>query len=171
MITCGKIFTLWLLFEPFFRFSKSYVELKDSKREINKFMDILVDPYEKEYKSKIKSKDFKPQMFLDKFYKIRDTMSLEQMKDWVFSFLVGGYDTTGMTIPTVLLLLAMHQEEQEKVYKELSGICGDQEIIDFAEENLEEMKYLEMVIKESLRMIPVALIIGRTVKKELNLSN
>lgn len=136
---------------------------------MDRFVDKLLEGFESDFKKKTKSIYREPQLFLENFYNIRSTMTYSQTRDSLLIFLMGGFDTTGKAIPSVLLLLAMHSEIQEKVFEELNSIItreGD----DLIEDSLSKMKYLEMVIKESLRLIPVALLFGRTVKKDIRLS-
>lgn len=68
-----------------------------------------------------------------------------------------------------LLFLAMHPEAQEKVVQELNSV------FETAEETVEndhliELVYLEMVIKETMRLLPVLPIIGRCTTAEVQLS-
>lgn len=136
---------------------------------MDRFVDKLLEGFESDYQKKTKSIYREPQLFLENFYNIRSTMTYSQTRDSLLIFLMGGFDTTGKAIPSVLLLLAMHSKIQEKVFEELNSIItreGD----DLIEDSLSKMKYLEMVIKEALRLIPVALLFGRTVKKDIRLS-
>lgn len=66
-------------------------------------------------------------------------------------------------------MLAIHQDVQEKVVDELKEIFTS-EIDEITEEALGKMKYLEMVIKECLRLFPLPSIAARNVTKDLQLS-
>lgn len=50
-------------------------------------------------------------------------------------------------------MLAIHQDVQEKVYKEIWDIFGNSDR-DITISDLSKLKYLEMVIKETLRLFP-----------------
>lgn len=67
----------------------------------------------------------------------------------------------------VLLMLAMHQEVQQRVVDELRDNLTDNE--DFNDETLGKMKYLEMVIKECLRLFPLPAISVRYASKDIQL--
>lgn len=68
-----------------------------------------------------------------------------------------------------LLFLAMHPEAQEKVVEELNTIFGTaDETVE--NEHLFELVYLDMVIKETMRLLPVLPIIGRSTTAEVELS-
>lgn len=169
LISCEKAFKWYFMFDPIFRFSKLYSAYHESRAEMNKFAEILIEHHERDYQRKVKSADRKPEVFLDAFYEIRDTLTLKQTKESVITFLIGGFDTTGKAIPSILLLLAMHPEAQEKVFRELKRVFTSEDH-ELTEEDFSEMKYLEMVIKESLRLIPLVLMLARTVKKDIRLS-
>lgn len=136
---------------------------------MDRILDTLIGKFESDYQQGTQSVTQKPQIYLEQLYKIRNTMNFHQTRESLLSFLIGGFDTTGKAIPTILLLLAMHQEVQEKVFDELNIIISYEDD-GFSEDSLSKMKYLEMVMKESLRLIPIALIFGREVKKDIKLS-
>lgn len=61
-----------------------------------------------------------------------------------------------------VLFLAINQEIQTKVYDEILEICQDDQSIDY--ERLNELKYLEMVLKETLRLFsPIPIFIREAI--------
>lgn len=67
-----------------------------------------------------------------------------------------------------LLMMAIHQDVQEKVLQEIEDVIGSSnEQVDY--EILNKLSYLEMVIKESMRLFPVLPVIGRHCKKDVEL--
>ncbi|XP_058822327.1 cytochrome P450 4d2-like isoform X2 [Topomyia yanbarensis] len=85
----------------------------------------------------------------------------KEIQEEVDTFMFEGHDTTTIAIAFTLLLLARHKDVQEKVYKEVTEIIGTNLDTPVTYRNLQDMKYLEMVIKESLRLYPPVPIIGR----------
>ena len=79
----------------------------------------------------------------------------QEIKDHVFIFITGGYETTSHTISNCLLLLAMHQDIQDKVLEEILQWfpTDDDSIINI--ESLSKLELLDRVLKETLRLIPV----------------
>lgn len=75
-----------------------------------------------------------------------------------------GHDTTSAAINFVLHMLGCYSDIQEKVYNEICAVCGDSEEITF--EHLGQLKYLECVIKETLRIHPSVPIISRLLGDE-----
>lgn len=72
--------------------------------------------------------------------------------------------TTCMT----LLVLGAHKDVQEKVFHELQTIFGN-ESRPILGEDVQKMKYLECVIKETLRMLPVVWYMGRMTTEDIKL--
>ncbi|XP_064623780.1 cytochrome P450 3A24-like [Lineus longissimus] len=69
-------------------------------------------------------------------------------------FLLAGYDTTSTTLAFAAHALAIHPEMQRKIQEEIDEIVGDEAT--FTYEQLKELKYLDRVISEVLRLHPVA---------------
>lgn len=125
--------------------------------------------YEKKYRAGSVDEQGKAQNYLDHLYKIRHTMTYSQMKEEVVTFIIGGFDTTGKAIAGTLLLLAMNSEAQEKVSTELKSIFTSKDD-DVDEESFNKLEYLELVIKESMRLIPISLFTMRLVTKDVPFS-
>lgn len=68
-----------------------------------------------------------------------------------------------------MCLLGIHKDIQDRVYQEIYDIFGDSDRDATFADTL-EMKYLERVIFESLRMYPPVPVIARTLKQDVPLS-
>ncbi|CAG8664746.1 1706_t:CDS:10, partial [Racocetra persica] len=67
-------------------------------------------------------------------------------------FMLAGHDTTSLALSSLLYLLAIHKDVQEKARKEVLTILGDN--LTPSIEQHTSLKYLNMVIRENLRSYP-----------------
>lgn len=100
------------------------------------------------------------------FLMYRDGYFTEQnLIEEIDTIFVGGTDTTTVTLSSTLIMLAIHQDIQEKVLAELHEVFDDQNsAINF--EDLSKLTYLESVVKESLRLFPVGPFIARKTSED-----
>ncbi|XP_046978516.1 cytochrome P450 4g15-like [Vanessa cardui] len=92
-----------------------------------------------------------------------------EIKEEVDTIMFEGHDTTAAGSSFVLCLLGIHQDIQTRVYDELYGIFGDSDRPCTFEDTL-QMKYLERVIFESLRMYPPVPLIARKLKRDVKIA-
>ncbi|XP_014278878.1 cytochrome P450 4C1 [Halyomorpha halys] len=88
----------------------------------------------------------------------------KEMFDEVNTFMFAGHDTVSSALSFVIYTLAVHQDVQEKVYAEIIEKLHHSNPTYQALMNL---KYLERVIKETMRLYPSVPFIGRRLKKEM----
>ncbi|XP_070385216.1 cytochrome P450 4c3-like [Dermacentor albipictus] len=95
-----------------------------------------------------------------------NSISEEDIREEVDTFMFEGHDTTSAAISWCIYLLGHSQEAQKKVQDEMDLIfaCDRDRYATVA--GLKEMKFLECCIKESLRLFPSVPIIGREIYKE-----
>ncbi|OXA63190.1 cytochrome P450 4c3 [Folsomia candida] len=97
--------------------------------------------------------------------------SIQDIADHVKNFLAAGSDTTSNALNFTLYLLAAHPLHQDIVAQELCRIFGEQGIQDpISFDDLKEMHYLEMCIRESLRIFPPVTNITRRIKQDVKLN-
>ncbi|GBN50705.1 Cytochrome P450 4V2 [Araneus ventricosus] len=72
-----------------------------------------------------------------------------------------GHDTTAAAISWALYCLGIYPEVQRQVHEELDAIFGNEKNENISREVLAKMKFLECVIKETLRLYPVIPLIAR----------
>ncbi|XP_053699360.1 cytochrome P450 4g15-like [Sabethes cyaneus] len=94
----------------------------------------------------------------------------EEIKEEVDTIMFEGHDTTAAGSSFVLCLLGIHQDIQDRVYKEIKQIFGDSNRKATFNDTL-EMKYLERVIFETLRMYPPVPVIARKLTEEVRLAS
>ncbi|KPJ01942.1 putative cytochrome P450 4d20 [Papilio xuthus] len=79
-----------------------------------------------------------------------------------------GHYTTTMTMSHTLYFLAKYPEIQQRVYEEQLSVFNNDITKKPTNNDLTEMKYLEAVIKESIRAVPTVTKIGRQLKSDLH---
>lgn len=90
------------------------------------------------------------------------------LREEVDTFMFEGHDTTTAGISWSLYLLGSHPECQEKVMEELDNIFQGSDRAATIND-LNEMKYLERVIKEALRLYPSVPFIGRQLENDFEI--
>ena len=79
-------------------------------------------------------------------------ITLDEIEQEVDTFMFEGHDTTASGITWVCHLLGNYPEVQKKAIEEIDSVLGEAHEISY--EHLSQLKYLECIIKESLRLYP-----------------
>lgn len=87
-----------------------------------------------------------------------------------FGFWQKGHDTTTSGITFCLYNIAKHPEVQEKCIEEIVSVFGTDGKQPITLSQLNQLAYLDMVIKESLRLYPSVPLIGRKAMEDIKLS-
>ena len=85
-------------------------------------------------------------------------MDDQQLRDELVTLMVAGLDTTALAVSWSLYLLAKNPLEQAPLQKELRGTIGDRPP---AFSDLPQLRFIDAVLKESMRLYPPGWIIGR----------
>uniref|UniRef100_A0A1B0FQS7 Cytochrome P450 n=1 Tax=Glossina morsitans morsitans TaxID=37546 RepID=A0A1B0FQS7_GLOMM len=93
----------------------------------------------------------------------------KQIRDEVNTFLFEGHDTTSSAISFCLYALSRHADEQQKLFEELHSYFGDDLQSPLNYNDLQQLPYLNCVIKESLRLYPPISAIGRMLDSSLEM--
>lgn len=96
-----------------------------------------------------------------------EDISDQDITDEVNTFLFAGHDTTMTSLCFTLHLLSLHGDVQDAVAREARDVTGDAG--DVLPEHLGQLRYLECVIKESLRLYPSVPFIVRNCKQDFTL--
>ncbi|XP_044730922.1 cytochrome P450 4C1-like isoform X2 [Chrysoperla carnea] len=93
-------------------------------------------------------------------------IDFEGIREEVDTFMFEGHDTTSTGLNFLLMLLANHQDVQNRIYEEQLTIFNDSKR-KATYDDLQNMEYLERCIKESLRLYPPVPMIGRLIEEDI----
>lgn len=117
---------------------------------------------EREYKQ--------PQILIDKvldMYNEGKLKSKSEVKEHVGSNVATGFETSALITSYCVLMLAMHPEIQKLAYEEIVNYYGtDTKRPQVEYEDLNELPYLDRVLKETLRFFPVVPFFSRKLRKD-----
>ncbi|XP_061709749.1 cytochrome P450 4d8-like isoform X1 [Cydia pomonella] len=107
------------------------------------------------------------EMLLETSLKVKGFTDLE-LREEALVMSAAGTDTSAVAASFALVMLARNPEVQEKVFEELNDVlyCPDKAV---TAADLPKLKYLEAVVKETLRLYPPVPIIVRTVTSDTEL--
>ena len=148
----GKIFYKSL--NILHKFTVGVINKRIASRKANKQTDEIIS---KEFKVRTAFLD----MLLDVFDK--GEIDIDGIKEEVDTFMFEGHDTTAAGLSWTLYLLGKHPEVQEKLHAEIDHISHKNVSI---LGKIRDLKYLEFVIKESLRLHPPVPLYGRVLEED-----
>ncbi|CAF4609377.1 unnamed protein product, partial [Didymodactylos carnosus] len=83
-------------------------------------------------------------------------LTYNEVKSNVFLFMVAGYETTSSALAYCTYVLANHFDIQRKLQEEIDQYIGESEQQSPDYDIVNRMGYMDLFIKEVLRMYPVA---------------
>ncbi|KAJ8913514.1 hypothetical protein NQ315_017064 [Exocentrus adspersus] len=173
------------VFTPFHKFlyplTPNYYTEKKALKVLHSYTDKVIDERIRSKSSKgiSKSKEDgakKKVAFLDL---LLESTTLEgkgltraELREEVDTFMFEGHDTTASAISFALYSLANNPKVQQTAFEEQKMLsAGNPPNGTLTASDLHEMKYLDLVIKETLRLYPTVPIIGRVLNEDLEWEN
>ncbi|XP_055541949.1 cytochrome P450 4C1-like [Wyeomyia smithii] len=132
---------------------------------------LRLKPIENQLWEHAEEKRIEPQILIKQLYEAArsecrfDRNAIEKELNTI---IFGGNETTATTVANTLLLVAMHPQVQDKLVAELETVFGNNRD-QITSEQLQQLKYMEIVLKESMRLFPVTTILGRKTCNEVQL--
>lgn len=96
-------------------------------------------------------------------------MTDEDVTAQAFIFFLAGFDTVSTAMCFTVYELALNPDIQQRLYSEINDALGENPNAEVTYETLHKMKYLDMIISESLRKWPPAVFIDRECTKPYRL--
>ncbi|NWT69346.1 CP4V2 protein, partial [Prunella himalayana] len=169
-------------FWPDFLFAL-FKEGREHRRKLNilhNFTDMVIAEKAEELKNTQQKKDDndgnseesgskKRKAFLDMLLNATDDegkkLSYKDIREEVDTFMFEGHDTTAAAMNWVLYLLGHNPEVQKKVHRELDEVFHNTER-PVTMDDLKNLRYLECVVKEALRLYPSVPMFARTLRED-----
>ncbi|XP_053310670.1 ultra-long-chain fatty acid omega-hydroxylase-like isoform X1 [Spea bombifrons] len=121
----------------------------------------------------IKSKQGKTKDFIDILLLSKDEdgnqLSEEEMRDEVDTFMFEGHDTTASGLSWILYNLACHPEYQDKCREEIRQLVHGKDSEHLNWDDLSQIPFTTMCIKESLRLHPPVTAVSRSCTEDIKL--
>ncbi|XP_062557032.1 uncharacterized protein LOC134221879 [Armigeres subalbatus] len=168
----SRLYKFWLHPEWIYQKTKYYKEEKDCYLKAYKMSHKILELKQearinlKKPSSNDKIDLKKPQIYIDQILRLAedtDVFDDRAIRDELDTIIVGGNETSALTLSHVMLMLAIHQDVQQKVYNEIVNVLGSRDpTIAVNNDHLPKLIYTEMVMKETMRLFPVGPIVART---------
>ncbi|XP_065221565.1 cytochrome P450 4g15-like [Planococcus citri] len=98
------------------------------------------------------------------------TFTETRITDELLHVIGAGAETTALNVSFLMMMLATHQDIQQKIFEEISQLLGEDEELT-AEHLTDHLKYLEQCIKETSRMFSPVAVTSRRTHREYLLSD
>ncbi|KAM7343555.1 putative cytochrome P450 313a4 [Cochliomyia hominivorax] len=96
----------------------------------------------------------------------RNLMEVEEISDEMMHLFVASFETTSTTLYFVIIMLAMHPKYQESMFEEVKNTLTHDSVEMMTIQQLDELTYLDMLVNETMRVLPIVPLIPREVANE-----
>ncbi|XP_036035308.1 cytochrome P450 4X1 isoform X1 [Onychomys torridus] len=171
-IISSHLYNFWHHHDLIFKFSHKGHSFQELGKVIYQYTEKIIQDRKKLLKDGVKQDDTqKSQDFLDIVLSAQAederAFSDADLRSEVNTFMWAGHDASAASISWLLYCLALNPEHQDRCRTEIRSILGDGSSITW--DQLDEMSYTTMCIKETLRLIPPIPSISRELSKPLTL--
>lgn len=143
-----------------------------------KTLDSIVYGLISERRNKLRSqKDNTANDLLSRLIQVQDDdagsiMTDKQLRDEIITILIAGHETTSNALTWTYYLLSQNPQVEKKVFEEVDSVLGGNSRDQYSKPsiaNLPELKYVEKVFREAMRMYPPVWSMGRFVEEDYTL--
>ncbi|EDW74218.2 uncharacterized protein Dwil_GK21813 [Drosophila willistoni] len=170
-VTQKRTFSIVKRFDALFRltpyFMKQRRALQLLRNEINRIIAQRRHQLDSD-KSKAINKPFLDVLLAAKLdgRALKEREIIEELSTFIFT----GHDPVAAAISFTLYTLSRHAEIQQKVFEEQKAIFGKDLSTEAGIPHLDQMRYLELVIRETLRLYPSVPLIARTNRNSIDIN-
>ncbi|ALC40923.1 Cyp4e3 [Drosophila busckii] len=164
--------------ELLYRFSPEYPAYKESLTVLQNFTNEIIEKRIEAHRSG-SAKQHEGDEFSRKKMAFLDTLlsstidgrplNQQEIYEEVSTFMFEGHDTTTSGVGFAVYLLSRFPAEQRKIFEEQRQIMGSDLGRDATYQELADMKYLDLFIKEAQRVYPSVPFIGRYTEKDYDI--
>ncbi|TMW50287.1 hypothetical protein DOY81_004639, partial [Sarcophaga bullata] len=161
-----------------------YPDYKDYCKTLKTLQDFTYEVIEKRIENRKLEETSNSETLTDEFSKRKmaflDTLlsssidgrplNTQEIYEEVSTFIFEGHDTTTSGVTFAVYLLSRHLDVQQKVYEEQRKVMEGNLKRDATFQELAEMKYLDLVLKEAQRLYPSVPMISRMADKDYNIN-
>ena len=108
---------------------------------------------------------------LQKFISIYEeaglSISNKDLFHQIFTFMIAGHETTSLVLTWTAFHLAKYHEFQPRLQKEIEEALDGRSEVTF--DDLDKLRLLDHCIKETMRLFPVGIFVGREAAKEVKI--
>nr|UZE89964.1 cytochrome P450 CYP4416A3 [Chrysoperla zastrowi sillemi] len=168
----------------FYRFTQDYKMVSKSRDVTQEFTEKIISEKRKSMATLTNNNELmdikainnnaykKPFLeYLMDFTENNSSFTEEQLRNHTNLLIFGGYETTAISLSFVLLHLAAYKDIQTKLYNEIIEVLGDINVDLINVDDLPKLKYMDMVLKESMRLTPTTPVISREASQDIKIDN
>ncbi|XP_050306003.1 cytochrome P450 4d2-like [Anthonomus grandis grandis] len=169
--------SFWKNWDWLFRLSPEYKRQQKNLKILHGFTNSVIEKRKKELESnkdikKLEEEDSfgrkRRKVFLDLLLESTDnSLSQDDIRKEVDTFMFAGHDTTSSAATSGILLLSERPDIQKSIRDELKEIIGSDRDRPLTYSDLHNMTYLELVVKEILRIKPPVPFIARQLTQDV----
>ncbi|XP_013008103.1 cytochrome P450 4X1 isoform X2 [Cavia porcellus] len=166
-----RLYNFWNHHDLIFKFSPKGQRFQELSKVLHQYTEKVIQDKKKSLKSETKqgTTQKKYQDILDIILSAQaeseDSFPDADLQAEVSTFMLAGHDASAASLSWLLYCLALHPEHQERCREEIRSTLGEGSSIHW--DQLDEMSYTTMCIKEMFRLIPPVPSISRELSKPL----
>eukprot|EP00111_Clytia_hemisphaerica_P006955 TCONS_00020144-protein len=155
----------WQWYKTTFQLTPVGQDFYETLDFVKKFGTNIIEKRIEQLKEKPMS-DEKQIILLDRLLKSLQNgeVNVEDVLNETQGFMFAGYDTVATALSWCLFMIGSHPEIQQKAFEEVKNV---EKLNLPLNEMVKELKYVECVIKETLRIHPSAPIVSREIEEEM----